>query len=407
MDLSNNNSQTVLNIPRDDRSPSIPSTPRQYLAPIAPSPYINSTPAHQYHGPNLQDHYRPYFFSQGSSPYGMPQYNSHIYGQPSPLFVSNPYLPPPPPPPTTSFSQTGNNFYDEPINSGSQLLDGMGPRINHHKEKAHHKDRKNKDQIKKGNQNHGTGAKQKQNVGVPYRGMEAEEFSDSGQSKNSDGSLRELLFDTLQQEVSALEVLRKQIAQFAIITQNAKKYCDMDGINPLLAKQGLLNINSPNTTRYRDPPSPPHAHHQPRGFQRHPQINLNHPYPPPPPAHMANYPRQRVPYLVRPAPPTRNPINIAFQTLYDVENQLKHCEKTVANKIEQYQKLHKVGDGERKENGPLPHPHQKARNPMNANDLQNMAYKTLQDIEKRLKVTDKDLGQNYRGRVAKEEMKNR
>lgn len=332
--------------------------PRPYVVPISPAPFIHPTPAHQYHHhqPTLSSSSTPYFYSQDTRH----SFSQAAYSQPT-LFASNPYLSQPPEF-AAAATTTGDNNY------ASQMLDGMQAKAaRNHRQDPAKRDRKEEKQKQKN------------------RKREGGENDGAGNT----GTLRDLLFDTLQQEVTALEVLRKQIAQFAVITQNAEKYCDMDRMNPVLARQGLLNVVPPAFLAHRPPP-PPHfaRHHQQQFVQRPVTRQVPHQLPPqfrqPPPAHMGNYLPRRAAH----PPPLRpgNPMQMACQTLHDVEDRLRNCEKAVANKIELYERHVKRGRGK-----------------MDARDVKNMAVRTLQDIEQRLKVTERNMdGKNRRAQKDKE-----
>lgn len=201
-----------------------------------------------------------------------------------------------------------------------------------------------------------------------------------GESENF-GTLRELLHETLQQEVDALDILKNQIAQLAVITQNAEQCCNMNALNPVLARQGLLNVVPP---RFLPPPP---AHHQlraPPGIHRPvPRQMANPQFRQPPPAHAINNPRRAHPARHAGQPAAfapfghRNPMNYTYQTLHEVENRLKNCEMEVAQKIQMYENHVKRINGRQQE--------------LNQLDIKNMAVRTLQDIERRLKDTEKNM----------------
>lgn len=73
--------------------------------------------------------------------------------------------------------------------------------------------------------------------------------------------------------------------------------------------------------------------------------------------------------------------------MHDVEKRLKMCEKVVANKIELYEQHL------RKEGIPI-----QACQREGPQDIQEMAMKTLKDIEERLKTTEKRMDEQGIGR---------
>lgn len=390
MDLSNKQNPPPGRETAEEQHPAMTprdsADPRQYLPPISSSSYIQSTPAHQYHTPT--NHQQPYFFSQGSQ--GYPPHSPSFYPEPYPQFRSNPYL----------HSPQEVATYEEIINYGSQMLDGMvakGP--HHHKQKPNtNKGKPEKDVKNPVNNKKDQGGREKQKQ-RPRR-----DSDDDGSDRDEYGNLRNLLYETLQQEVTALDVLRKQIAQFAVLTRNAEKFCNMDLMNPVLAQQGLRSVVPPAFM----PRAPRPAHqlrppliHRPIPRQMPPNMRPNmqkqmpHPQPPPP-AHMRNIPQGPPPPYphFQPGVP-KHPVNTAFQTLREVEARLKDCEKEVANKIDLYEKHVKkpngVGPDRRgNKNDGVGQRRDKPGN-FGGKDIQNMAIRTLQDIEKRLKVTERDM----------------
>lgn len=386
MDLSNKQYQPPGRESAEDQHPDMTprdsADPRQYLPPISSSSYIQSTPAHQYHPPT--NHQPPYFFSQGSQ--GFPPHSPSFYPEPYPQFRSNPYLHVP----------QEVSSYEEIINYGSQMLDGMVA-----KGADRHKQHNNKGKPEKEAKNPGNPKKNQGGHDKEKQRHRRDGDDGDGSDREGYGNLRNLLYETLQQEVTALDVLKKQIAQFAVLTQNAEKFCNMDLMNPVLARQGLKSVVPPAFM----PRAPPPAHqlrppliHRPIPRQMPPQMRPQQPQHKqmPPPAHMRNIPQrppQPYPHF-QPIVP-RHPVNTAFQTLREVENRLKDCEKAVAHKIDLYEKHVKrpngVGPDRRgNKNDGVGQRRDKPGN-FEAKDIQNMAIRTLQDIEKRLKVAERDM----------------
>ena len=336
--------------------------PRQYMMPYPPGPYNTSTQKHQYPDPT----YNPYFYQQ-VPPHELSPYSQALYPQPSPLFMHNGYQ---------NAAQSLPNFFESQYNYGANMLDGMvqsgrcpkaarPPRCMDEKRERREK-KKDKDNCTK-----------KQDPGC------SSDRSSKSKKKGDSGTLQELLYSTLQQEVDALDVLRKQIAQFAILTKNAEKFCDMGKVNQECANQGVLNDPPPTLG-----PQPPPARHTlptaPAAMAQYPRYR-----PPPPPAHMNSlrppFP-PRPPYPLPPRP-GKNPMEIAVECMHDVEKRLKMCEKVVANKIELYEQHL------RKEGIPI-----QACQREGPQDIQEMAMKTLKDIEERLKTTEKRMDEQGIGR---------
>lgn len=281
------------------------------------------------------------------------------------MFISNPYM-----------SSSLPSFVEDNANYGSQMLDGMGPKGAKKKREANH----NRQREEKGG-----GVK-------AHRDREpAGKSSDNNSDDKEDyGALKARLFDTLQEEVTALDVLKKQIQQFAVITQNAEKYCNMDLMNAALARQGLQSVVPPQFMPGQRPPNRPQLV-RPVGRQMLPPMMRQPPpqrfrQPVPPPAHMRNLPRPQPRYPNQQLLVQENPMDAAFKTLRDVENRLKHAEKTVAHKIELYEKhvKKKTGNVGLREK-------EKQQPPGKMESIKNMAVKTLHDIERRLKVTEKNM----------------